>query len=112
MVIWMVDPDSKYGVADFNRRFGTKLAEGRDIVMLEGKHLPHKKPVQLELCAGKTVIGRVWYNWDGDQDVYRNRSIVFLSPNGCTITARVDQAGAAPTPGTLAQGQVPGTVMP
>ena len=112
MVIWRVDPDSKYGVADFNRYFGTKLVEGRDIVILKGKHLPHKKPVQLELCAGKTVVGRLWYNWDGAEDVVKDRSIVYTSPNGPTITARVWQTGAAPTPGTLINGQVPGTAKP
>ena len=112
MVLWRVDPENTRTVEDFNRHFGTDLVEDRDIVILTGKHLPHKKPVQLELCANATVLERIWYNWDGQEDVHKDRSIVYKYPNGFTSTAMVQQSDMDPTPGVLMDGQVPKTVEP
>ena len=110
LVIWMVPATSKLTVADFNARFGTNLVEGRDIVRLTGANIPHDKPVQLELLTGSTVIGRAWYNWSGSVDALPDRAVIYNYPTDYTMTAKVEKARNEPTPGTLAEGQMPNTV--
>lgn len=112
MVLWRVNPENTRTVDDFNKHFGTDLVQDRDIVILTGKHLPHKKPVQLELCAKAAVLERIWYNWDGQEDVRKDRSIMYVYPNGFTSTATVKQSGMEPTPGVLTDGQVPKAIKP
>lgn len=112
MVIWIVSAKNKLTVADFNNHFGTNLVEGKDIIMLEGANIPHLNPVQLELVLGSTVTARAWYNWGGTLDVRPNRSIIYNYPTNYTITAQVEKYGIDPTPGTLAEGQVPETITP
>jgi hypothetical protein len=106
----MVPATSKLTVADFNARFGTNLVEGRDIVRLTGANIPHDKPVQLELLTGSTVVGRAWYNWSGSVDALPDRAVIYNYPTDYTMTAKVEKARNEPTPGTLAEGQMPNTV--
>ena len=108
MVLWRVSLENTLTVADFNKHFGTDLVEGRDIVMFTGKHIPHKKPVQLELCMGSTVLERIWYNWNKAEDVLRDHAITFRYPDDHTMTAKVERSRMQPTPGVLTEGQVPG----
>ena len=110
MVIWVVPEGNKLTVADFNKHFGTKLVEGKDIVMITGINIPNIKPVQLEILRDKTVIGRAWYNWGGVSNVRADTSIMYNYPTDYTMTAKVDKFYVAPTPGSLADGQVPATV--
>ena len=110
MVIWMVSSTNKLTVADFNKNYGTNLVEGKDIVMLTGANIPHDKPVQLELLYGSPIVARAWYNWAGTVDALPNRAFIYQYPTNYTMTARVAQARIDPTPGALAEGQVPETV--
>lgn len=107
LVLWFVSEDNKLSVADFNRRYGTSLVGGKDIVMIIGKSLPDSNPVQLEILNGKTVVSRCWYNWEGAKDVLPDRAIIFNYPTNYTFTAQVHKARIAPTPGELAEGQMP-----
>ena len=110
MVIWIVSANNTLTVEDFNKHFGTNLVEGKDIVMLTGANIPHSKPVQFELLAGTTVVGRVWYNWGGASDVRSDKAIVYNYPTDYTMTAKVEKSNVDPTPGTLTDGQVPKTI--
>ena len=112
VVLWMVPSTSKLTVADFNARFGTSLVEGKDIIRLTGANIPHDKPVQLELLTGTTVVGRAWYNWGGTVDALPDRAMIYNYSTDYTFTAKVEKSRVDPTPGKLADGQVPKTVTP
>ena len=107
LVLWFAGENSTLSVADFNKRYGTNLVGGKDIVIIVGKNLAETNPVQLELLNGSTVVARCWYNWEGDKDVLPDKAIIFNYPNCYTFTARVAKARVAPTPGKLAEGQMP-----
>lgn len=110
MVIWMVSSTNKLTVADFNKHYGTSLVEGKDIVRITGANIPQDNPVQLELLFGSAVVGRVWYNWSMTTDIRSDRAVIFHYPTDYTMTARVEEARLTPTPGKLADGQMPKTV--
>ena len=110
LVLWFVSADNKLSIADFNKNYGTSLIGGKDIVMIVGKQIPDTNPVQLELLSGTTVISRCWYNWEGSIDVMPDKAVTFNYPNNYTFTATVSKARTAPTPGTLADGQMPAQV--
>ena len=107
LVLWFAGENSTLSVADFNKRWGTDLVGGKDIVVIVGKNLAESKPVQLELLNGTTVVARCWYNWEGDMDILPDKAVIFNYPNCYTFTARVAKARVAPTPGKLAEGQMP-----
>ena len=107
LVLWFAGENSTLSVADFNKRWGTDLVGGKDIVVIVGKNLAESKPVQLELLNGSTVVARCWYNWEGDMDILPDKAVIFNYPNCYTFTARVAKARVAPTPGKLAEGQMP-----
>ncbi len=107
VVLWFVASDNKLSVADFNKNYGTSLVGGKDIIMIVGQSIPDTNPVQLEILNGSTVISRCWYNWEGDLDVVPDKAVIFNYPNNYTFTATVSKARIAPTPGTLADGQMP-----
>jgi len=111
-VIWIVSDNNTLTVADFNAHFGTNLVEGKDIILITGAQIPHSNPVQLELLFGATVVGRAWYNWSSTVDVLADCAIAYNYPTNYTITAQVDKSRITPTPGTLAEGQVPKAVTP
>ena len=111
MVIWVVSEDNKLTVADFNKHFGTKLVEGKDIIKITGINIPHAKPVQLEILRDKTVIGRAWYNWGGVSNTRTDKAITYNYPTDYTMTAKVVAFGIDPTPGKLAEGQVPAIIV-
>ena len=110
LVLWFVSADNKLSIADFNKNYGTSLIGGKDIVMIVGKQIPDTNPVQLELLSDKTVISRCWYNWEGSIDVMPDKAVTFNYPTNYTFTATVSKARTAPTPGTLADGQMPAQV--
>ncbi|MBQ2324844.1 MAG: hypothetical protein II377_01200, partial [Clostridia bacterium] len=112
LVIWVVSENNKLTVADFNKKFGTALVEGEDIQMITGANIPHQYAVQLEVLIGTSVIGRVWYNWGEDTDVMAGRSILFDYPTDHTITARVSKRLQKPSPGSIADVQMPALVTP
>lgn len=107
VVLWFVASDNKLSVADFNRNFGTSLVGGKDIIMIVGNHIPDTNPVQLEILKGTTVISRCWYNWEGAVDVMPDKAVVFNYPTNYTFTATVAKHRTTPTPGKLAEGQMP-----
>ena len=107
VVLWFVAADNKLSIADFNKQYGTSLVGGKDIIMIVGNHIPDTNPVQLEILQGKTVISRCWYNWEGALDVVPDKAVIFDYPNNYTFTARVSKARTTPTPGKLADGQMP-----
>ncbi|MBO5968135.1 MAG: CehA/McbA family metallohydrolase [Clostridia bacterium] len=107
LVLWFVPESSKLSVADFNRRFGTNLVGGKDIIMIVGNTLPENNPVQLEMLNGSKVIARCWYNWEGAKDVLPDKSIRFKYPTNYTCTQVVDKARIGATPGKLEDGQMP-----
>ena len=107
LVLWFAGENSTLSVADFNKRWGTDLVGGKDIVVIVGNNLAESKPVQLELLNGSTVVARCWYNWEGDMDILPDKAVIFNYPNCYTFTARVAKARVAPTPGKLAEGQMP-----
>ena len=110
LVLWFVSADNKLSIADFNKNYGTSLIGGKDIVMIVGNQIPDTNPVQLELLSGTTVISRCWYNWEGSIDVMPDKAVTFNYPTNYTFTATVSKARTAPTPGTLADGQMPAQV--
>ncbi len=110
LVIWMVSDTNKLTVADFNSHFKTSLVEGKDIVRLKGANIPHTNPVQLEILTGSTVVARAWYNWGGDLDALADRSVIYNYPTDYTMTAKVKSSRKNPTPGTLADGQMPDVI--
>ena len=110
IVFWCLPEGSTLTVADFNKHYGTNLIGGKDIIIIVGKTLPETNAVQLEMLNGTTVIGRCWYNWGGTTDVIADKAIEFKYSTNCTFTQRVEKAKIAPTPGTLAEGQVPAQV--
>lgn len=112
MVIWMVSSSNKLTVADFNKHFGTSLVEGKNIIKLTGANIPQDQPVQLELLYGSPIVARCWYNWGNHADIQANRAVIFEYPTDYTMTAKVEKARLEPTPGKLAEGQVPKTVNP
>lgn len=107
LVLWFVSEDNKLSVADFNKRYSTSLVGGKDIIMIVGNPLPHSKPVQLEILNGSKVIARCWYNWEGSPDIIPDKAVIFNYPTNYTCTQIVKKARIAPTPGTLAEGQMP-----
>ena len=110
LVLWFVSADNKLSIADFNRRFGTSLVGGKDIIMIVGNPVPHNNPVQLEILNGTKVIARCWYNWEGAKDAFPDKSINFSYPTNYTCTQVVKKARITPTPGALTEGQMPETV--
>ena len=86
------------------------MVEGKDIVRITGANIPQDNPVQLELLFGSAVVGRVWYNWSMTTDIRSDRAVIFQYPTDYTMTARVEEARLTPTPGKLADGQMPKTV--
>lgn len=107
VVLWFVSENNKLSVADFNKRYGTSLAAGKDIIMITGNSIPDTNPVQLEILNGTKVVSRCWYNWEGAMDVLPDRSVIFNYPTNYTFTAVVSKSRQTPTPGKLADGQVP-----
>ena len=107
VVLWFVAPENKLSIADFNKKYGTSLVGGKDIIMIVGNHIPDTNPVQLELLNGTTVISRCWYNWEGALDVIPGKAVIFNYPTNYTFTATVSKARTTPTPGVLADGQMP-----
>lgn len=107
IVLWFVSANNKLSVADFNKRYGTSLVGGSDIVMIVGNPLPDTNPVQLELMTGGKVLTRCWFNWEGAKDVTADKSIIFNYPTNYTATAVVSKTQVTPTPGTLEEGQMP-----
>ncbi|MBO5701972.1 MAG: CehA/McbA family metallohydrolase [Clostridia bacterium] len=107
VVLWFVAPDNKLSIADFNKKYGTSLVGGKDIIMIVGNHIPDTNPVQLEILNGNTVISRCWYNWEGALDVMPDKAVVFEYPQNYTFTATVSKKRAVPTPGKLVDGQMP-----
>ncbi len=110
LVLWFVPESNKLTVADFNAHYNVSLTEGSDIVKIVGKALAHTNSVQLEILSGKTVVARAWYNYNRDLNVIPNRSIIYNYPTDHTFTAKVHKDRIAPTPGTLAKGQMPETI--
>ena len=110
VVLWFVPSDNKLSVADFNKNYGTSLVGGKDIIMIVGNHIPDTNPVQLEILQGSTVVSRCWYNWEGAVDVLPNKAVTFNYPNNYTFTATVSKKRVAPTPGKLAEGQMPAQI--
>lgn len=110
MVLWMVREDNTLTVADFNKRYGTSLVQGKDIVIIKGNEVPHTNAVQLELLSGSTVVGRVWYNFDLSLQMSANRAVNYLYPTDYTFTAKVNEKRISPTPGKLAENQMPAIV--
>ena len=110
LVLWFLPSTSKLSIADFNKHYNTSLVGGKDIVIIVGNQLPESKPVQLELLSGTKVIGRCWYNWEGALDILPDKAVTFNYPTNYTLTATVTKARTAPTPGTLAEGQMPAQV--
>ncbi len=107
LVLWFVPENNKLTVADFNKRYGTSLVGGKDIVMIVGNSLPDTNPVQLEILTNNTVVARCWYNWEGAVDVFPDRAAIFNYPTSYTFTAKRFKARITPTPGVLADGQMP-----
>ncbi len=107
VVLWFLPENSTLSVADFNKHYGTNLIGGKDIVIIVGKTLPENNPVQFEILNGSKVVSRCWYNWEGAKDVLPDKAVTFKYPTSYTFTSRVDKVRIAPTPGTLAEGQVP-----
>ena len=107
LILWFVPESSKLSVADFNRRFGTSLVGGKDIIMIVGNTLPENNPVQLEMLNGSKVIARCWYNWEGAKDVLPDKAIIFKYPTNYTCTQVVEKARIGATPGRLEDGQMP-----
>lgn len=110
LVLWFVTEGNTKTVADFNANYNVSLVEGKDIVKITGKAIAHTYSVQLEILSGKTVVARAWYNYGKDLDATPNRAIIYNYPTDYTFTAKVHKSRIAPTPGTLAQGQMPQTV--
>ena len=110
MVLWMVREDNTLTVADFNKRYGTSLVQGKDIVIIKGNEVPHTNAVQLELLSGSTVVGRAWYNFDLSLQMSANRAVNYLYPTDYTFTAKVNEKRISPTPGKLAENQMPAIV--
>ncbi len=110
LVLWFVSTDNKLSIADFNKRYGTSLVGGKDIVMIVGMSIPDTNPVQLEILNGTKVISRCWYNWEGAKDVLPDRAVTFNYPTNYTFTAQVAKSRTTPTPGKLDDGQMPETV--
>lgn len=110
IVLWFVSADNKLSVADFNKRYGTSLVAGKDIVMITGNSIPDTNPVQLEILNGTKVVSRCWYNWEGDKDVLPDKAITFQYPTNYTFTAVVYKSRQTPTPGKLSAGQMPAQV--
>jgi len=107
LVLWFVSADNKLSIADFNKRYGTSLVGGKNIVMIVGNSVPDTNPVQLELLKGTSVVARCWYNWGGEGNVVPDRAIIFNYSTDYTITAEVEKSRITPTPGKLADGQMP-----
>ena len=107
IVLWFVSNNNTLSIADFNKRYGTSLVGGKDIVMIVGNPLPDTNPVQLELMTGGKVLTRCWFNWEGAKDVTADKAIVFNYPTNYTATAVVSKTQVTPTPGTLEDGQMP-----
>ncbi len=110
MVLWIVRDDNTLTVADFNKRYGTSLELGKDIVIIKGREVPHTNAVQLELLKGTTVVGRAWYNYDRALNMPANRAVIYRYPTDCTFTAKVYDDRLTPTPGKLVEDQMPATV--
>ena len=109
MVLWFVREGNKLTVADFNKHFATSLTEGKDIVIITGKHLPHTNSVQLELVNGGKVIARAWFNYGKELNAVVNRSIIYKYSTDYTFTAKVLDDRISPTPGTIPAGNMPAT---
>ena len=92
------------------KRYCDDVVENKDIVMITGANIPHSKPVQLELLRNTTIVGRAWYNWGGTSNATKDKAIIYNYPTDYTMTAKVEKYNIAPTPGVLAEGQVPATV--
>ncbi len=107
VVLWFLPEGSNLSVADFNNHYKTNLVGGKDIIIIIGKTLPETNPVQLEILNGTRVVSRCWYNWEGSKDVLPDKAITFKYPTNYTFTSRVDTVRVAPTPGTVAEGQMP-----
>ncbi|MGM9642523.1 MAG: CehA/McbA family metallohydrolase [Eubacteriales bacterium] len=107
MVVWVVSESSKLTVADFNKNYSTSLVEGESIIRVVGRNIPHVNPVQLEILRGTTVVGRCWYNWGENNDVTPNKALIFDYPTDYTFTAKNPTGRKSPTPGKLADGQMP-----
>ncbi len=110
LVLWFVPEGNTKTVADFNAHHKVSLTEGKDIVKIVGKAIAHTNSVQLEILSGKTVVARAWYNYAKDLNAAPNRSIIYNYPTDYTFTAKVYKDRLTPTPGTLAQGQMPDTI--
>lgn len=107
VVLWFAGENSTLSIADFNKRYGTNLVGGKDIIVIVGKNLAETNPVQLEILHGTTVVSRCWYNWEGELNIIPDKSVTFNYPTCYTLTARVDKARTKPTPGSLLDGQMP-----
>lgn len=110
LILWFLPATSSLSIADFNKHYGTSLVGGKDIVVIVGNTLPDTKPVQLEILNGTLVVGRCWYNWEGALDVVADKAVIFNCPSNYTLTATVAKARITPTPGKLAEGQMPATI--
>ncbi len=110
LVLWFVPENCNLTIADFNKRYNTSLVGGKDIVMIVGKSLPDANPVQLEILKGTKVVARCWYNWEGAVDVFPDRAVTFRYPTDYTFTAKIHKARIYPTPGELADGQMPAVI--
>ena len=110
IVLWFVSKDNKLSIADFNKRYGTSLVGGKDIVMITGNSLPDTNPVQLEILNGTKVVSRCWYNWEGDKDVIPDKAVTFKYPTNYTFTAVVFRSRQNPSPGRITADQMPAQV--
>ncbi len=110
LVLWFTSASSKLTVADFNKTYSTSLIEGKDIVRIVGNQIPHTNAIQLEIKYGSTVVARCWYNWGNARNTAHNTAIIYDYPTDYTFTAKPADSRLTPTPGKLADGQMPEAV--
>ncbi len=110
-VIWFRS-SSSLTAADFNKKYGTTLVEGENLLILDASKLIKPDVTsQYEVTLGGTVVARVWFNWGEDgKEVKSGRSLTYSYQKLYTLTEVKISADSEPSPGTITPEQVPAVV--
>ncbi|MBS7262766.1 MAG: hypothetical protein KIG36_04080, partial [Eubacteriales bacterium] len=113
-VIWLRKSGNTLTVADFNEHFGTSLVENETIFLVETDTLmPTTVRPSFMVTAMRSALyyqqTRItWGDLIGTRTFGPDQTLTFgYAPDGNTFTAIPLETFAAPTPGTVSDGQVP-----
>lgn len=111
LVFWIMnDKNEEKTVADFNKNYGTRLVENKNIVRVYNASMANSGMHGLVIADNtKKEISVSYYNdQEGVDDTQRNKGILFQFPeNSSTISSKVSARVKNGTPGMVEAYQVP-----